>query len=590
MTRIAHVATVDLTVRHLLLPQLRYLVEQGYDVSAIAAPGPWVSEIEAVGVSFVPWRNATRSWDPARDSIAFFELIGILRRGRFDLVHTHNPKPGVLGRIAARAAGVPRLVNTVHGFYATSDDPLARKAPVLALEWLAARFSDLELYQSGEDLSWARRIGLAPARKQRALGNGTDLRVFDPSAVSDARVDEIRGELGGGARLLVGTIGRLVAEKGYAELFEAARIVRSRAPYVRFVVLGGAEPGKADALDGKALHRAGRDVTFAGWRSDVRDVLAAIDIFVLPSWREGVPRSAIEAAAMGRPLVLTDIRGCREVVTAPEEGILVPARDPRRLADAILGLIDDEPRRRKLGDAARATAVARFDERSVFRRVDAAYRELGVRPRGESAVSLRPARPHDAKAIAELHARSLPEAFLPSLGQRFMRHLYRGLMNDPRADVVVAESDHGIVGFAAGVRSVGAFYRSFLIRRGVIAAVLALPHTLQPGVAARAMETVRYPSGTDDLPRAELLAICVGEGARGSGTGRRLAARVLDDLAAIGGNRVKVVVSNENDAAIRFYESLGFTHVADVAVHRGVPSRVMVVSWRSSLVPSSVAS
>ncbi|MDP9209280.1 MAG: glycosyltransferase, partial [Actinomycetota bacterium] len=181
--RVAHLTTTDLTLRYLLLGQLRRLREEGYEVTGISAPGPNTAAIEAAGVRHLAWRNATRSWNLGADLRAFAELVRLLRRERFDLLHTHNPKPGVIGRVAARLARVPLVVNTVHGLYATPEDRPAKRLPVLALEGLAARCSDLELYQSEEDLRWARRIRLVPAGRSELLGNGTDLKRFDPDRV-----------------------------------------------------------------------------------------------------------------------------------------------------------------------------------------------------------------------------------------------------------------------------------------------------------------------------------------------------------------------------------------------------------------------
>lgn len=378
--RVAHLATVDSTLRFILLGQLRRIRDEGFDVSTVSAPGPYAAGLEAEGIRHIPWFHATRAWDPAADVRAFLELLRILRRERFDLVHFHTPKPGVMGRLAARRASVPCVVNSVHGFYVTPEDPPVRRIPVLALERVAARFSHLELYDSEEDLAWARRIGIAKGTRSVFLGNGVDLERFDPSAVPAARLSAIRQELGvpEGA-LLVGTTGRLVAEKGYRELFQAARTVRRTMPNTRFVVLGAPDREKADAIGQGEIERAQEDIIFTGWVDDVRDLLAAMDVFVLPSWREGQPVSAIEAAAMAKPLILTDIRGCREVARDGVEGLLVPARNSQALAAAIGRMLHDPSLRDRLGRAARRRALTRFDERKITGKLLAEYHKLLTR-------------------------------------------------------------------------------------------------------------------------------------------------------------------------------------------------------------------
>ena len=384
VARIAHVTTVDLSLRFLLLPQLRALRDAGFDVTTISAPGPWVADIEAEGIRHIPWPGATRAWDPRSDARAFRELVAIFRRERFDLVHTHNPKPGVIGRVAARVAGVPRVMNTVHGLYATPEDRLRRRAPVLAAEWIAARCSDLELYQSAEDLAWARRLHLVRRDRSVHLGNGIDLAAFTPALAGEERVRKLRAELGiGEDELVVGTVGRMVREKGYDELFDAAKIVRSRISNARFLVVGGSDLDKEDAITAEALELVRDDIVFTGWREDVADLMALMDVFVLPSWREGLPRSAVEAAASGLPQVLTDIRGCREVVRDGVEGFLVPVRDPVGLAGAIARLLEDSALRRRMGAAARERAEDLFDEDRVARIVVGATRLLLSSSKGE---------------------------------------------------------------------------------------------------------------------------------------------------------------------------------------------------------------
>jgi glycosyltransferase involved in cell wall biosynthesis len=259
------------------------------------------------------------------------------------------------------------VVNTVHGFDASPDHALHRRALFMGLEWIAARFSDVELYQSAADLSRARRLRLVDRSRSVLIGNGTDLRRFDPGT-TNGRAAQIRRDLGlpAGA-VVVGTIGRIVAEKGYRELFAAARAVRAVRPEVRFIAIGDRDPAKGDAIGEAELEAARRDVIFTGWRDDVPELLSMMDLFVLPSWREGVPRSAIEAAAMAKPLVLSDIPGCREVARDGREAIFVPARDPASLANAISQLVSDRPRADAMGRSARSRALERFDEDRISR-------------------------------------------------------------------------------------------------------------------------------------------------------------------------------------------------------------------------------
>lgn len=600
--RVAHVTTIDLTLRHLLLDQLRALRDHGYEVTAISAPGPAARDVEEEGIRHVPWPHATRSWDPGADRRAYRALAEILGGERFDVVHTHNPKPGVMGRVAARRAGVPCVVNTVHGLYATPDDSIVRRTSVLAVERFAARFSDLELYQSEEDLRWARRVGVVGTGKSVLLGNGVDLERFRPGAVPPQRVAEVRAELGiAPDAVVVGTVGRLVAEKGYRELFAAARAVRAARPEVRFVAVGPADVGKADAIGAEELDRARRDVILPGWRGDVRDVLAAMDVFVLASWREGVPRSAIEAAAMGKPLVVTDIRGCREVVRDGREGILVSRGDPGALTAAIRTIVEDGALRSRMGDAARERAEDRFDVRTVIgvllEQYDRLLRERGIVGRaveveGAGAVRIRRARPDDAPTLARLHRQGIATAFLPLLGERFMDLLYRAFTEDPAGVTVVAERDGTVIGYANGVLSMSGFYRRFLRRYGVRAAAVSAPRLVRPDVWRRVLETARYPQDARGLPEAEWVAVVVDPGVRSRRLGELLGRGVLEGLADLGADRVKATVAADNPAINRVLTRMGFRQAATITLHDGRPSNLYVIptsppSDRDRVVPRS---
>lgn len=365
--RVAHLTTIDASLVLLLGTELRVDVEAGLETVGLSAPGPYVGHLDDLGVRHVALPSLTRSWNPRRDAAAARELYRALRRLRPDVLHTHNPKTGVIGRIVGRVAGVPVVVNTCHGLWATEDDALRKRLAVYGAEVVAAAFSDAELYQNGTDARtlsrWVRK------GKCRVVGNGTDLDRFRPDPPGRARV---RTELGlDDTDLLVGGVGRLVAEKGIAEFTAVAVALQGKAV---FAWAGPADPDKPDAV--RASDGA---VRFLGERADMAAVHNAFDIFVLPSYREGFSRSAMEAAASGTAMVLSDIRGCREIGRDEDEVLLVPPRDSAALRSAVERLLMDADLRARLGGAARRRALACFDQRRIADVSLEAYRTAACR-------------------------------------------------------------------------------------------------------------------------------------------------------------------------------------------------------------------
>lgn len=383
---VVHVATIDMTLALLLGPQLEAFVAAGYDVVATSAPGPYRERVEATGARFVPLRHATRAMRPVQDLLALVELVRLFRRLRPDIVHTHNPKPGWYGRLAARLARVPHVVNTVHGLYALPEDRWPKRAVVYGLERAAAACSDAELVQNPEDIPTLGRLRV-PAERLHLLGNGIDLARFDRDDLDPAVVAATRAGLLGDDppvdALLVGVIGRLVWEKGLREVFAAAERLRISDPRVRVVLVGPTDPDKSDGLTDADLPRlaAAHGVRFAGERSDMPAVYAALDVFVLATYREGFPRAAMEATALGVPVVATNIRGCRQVVDDGVTGLLVPVRDAPALADAIGALSGDATRREAMGRDGVLRARREFDQqRQIDLTLDVYADLLGHRP------------------------------------------------------------------------------------------------------------------------------------------------------------------------------------------------------------------
>ncbi len=390
--RVAHITTVDMGLRYLLLNQMRYLQEAGFDVTGISARGPDVPFIEQAGIRHLPVSMTRRPFSPLQDLRSFVELWRTLKEERFTLVHTHNPKPTFYGQIAARLARVPIVVNTLHGFYFHKrTHPLLRRA-FIQMETVAARCADVILSQNREDIETALSERICGPEKIRYLGNGIDLERFHGKFSPTDRALS-RRELGyQPEHKVVGFVGRLVREKGIPELLEAARILRERLPEARFLLIGPTDAEKSDALTSQlARDYQVEDIcAFLGLRHDLPELYSAMDVCVLPSHREGFPRVPMEACAMGVPIVVTDIRGCREVLEAGCNGLAVRVHDPDALAGAIEAILTDSERHERFSAEARRVARERFDERLVFRKVQDEYLRLldarGLLVRGDAFV------------------------------------------------------------------------------------------------------------------------------------------------------------------------------------------------------------
>lgn len=383
--KVMHLTTVDMSLELLLGPVLDEAVRRGYDVVGVSAAGPFVPQVEARGVRHVALRSSTRRFDLLADLRTAYEFWRVVRRERPDILHTHNPKPGLYGRVLGRLAGVPVVVNTVHGLYASENDRLLKRALVYLAEFIGGHCSHAELVHNPEDLSTMRRLRLAPSSHLHLLGSGIDTKRYAEAAAE--RGTALRSQWGmSESDVVVGTVGRLVAEKGIPELLEAFRSIEG----ARLVIVGGPDPDKPDALDPVAVAEAVRaGVVFAGFCDDMPAVYRALDVFVLASHREGFPRSGMEAAAAGLPIVTTDVRGCRQTVDDGVNGLLVPVRSPERLRAAIASLVADPALRKRMGQGSAKRAVEEFEESVVIGKIFACYASLDARCRVDGLPSER---------------------------------------------------------------------------------------------------------------------------------------------------------------------------------------------------------
>ena len=356
--KVVEIANVDFSLRHFVLPLMRAIRARGHEVVGVAAEGPLLEGIRAEGfrVEAAPF---VRRVSPVAQLRAFRALVALLRRERPDLVHGHMPISGFLARLAAWAAGVPRVAYTCHGFLFNQPGPWLRRAGSFVMEWSAARVTDVFMTVSVEEAADARRLGIAG--HATAVGNGRDPTVFRPDPAARR---QIRTGLGvAQKRVVIVAVSRLVRHKGFTELLAAMASVHDAELWVV-----GDRLTSDRGVDYRPALAAAPRVRVLGYRTDVPALLAAADVFVLPSHFEGLPMSIIEAMLTGLPVVSTTIRGPREQVVDGVTGLLVPPATVVPLAAALNRLVHDAALRAKMGNAGRERALSLYDEATVVSR------------------------------------------------------------------------------------------------------------------------------------------------------------------------------------------------------------------------------
>ncbi|WP_338860350.1 glycosyltransferase family 4 protein [Mycetohabitans rhizoxinica] len=350
---------------------LRTLVRMGVDVVVMAPVDDTLPRARELNVRVIPLELSAKGTNPLRDLALVRTLVTRYRALKPDLVFHYTIKPNIYGSIAAKLAGVPCIaVTTGLGYAFVNTNLVARVAK--ALYRFAFRFPREVWFLNGDD--WqdfvAQRL-VDPAKTQVLPGEGIDLAHFAPRAagVSDGHV-----------RFLL--IARMLWDKGVGEYVEAARLVRAVYPQAVFQLLGATDVANPSAISAEQMRTwvAEGVIDYLGTTQDVRDIIARADCVVLPSYREGVPRTLLEGAAMAKPLVATRAIGCREVVVDGENGLLCAPKDAADLARKLQHIIEMGPdARATMGARGRRMVEQRYDERIVIERYLAAMRRVGLR-------------------------------------------------------------------------------------------------------------------------------------------------------------------------------------------------------------------
>jgi glycosyltransferase involved in cell wall biosynthesis len=364
--KICQVCAVDFTLKRLIIPLIDAQLAQGDVVKSVCSSGDHVDNLKEKGyeIEIIP---IARSLSPIKGLVTTWRLFKFFRRESFDVVHVHTPVAAFWGRLAAIMARVPFVVYTAHGFYFHEQMPALKKFLFISAEIAMRPMTDLLFTQSLEDAVSAVSLNIMNKHRVFYIGNGVDTNKFDPSL--NYKIDAFNLSEG---KIVIGMVSRLVQEKGIVEFLQAAKILALKDSRVLFLLVGSRLPSDYNSNVNVAINDAkeylGDRLILTGEREDIPALLATMDIFCLPSWREGMPRSIIEAMMMGLPIVATNIRGSREEVVDGETGLLIPIKDVKQLYKKFEYLVNNPEIRFKMGQRGRVRAIKFYDEDVVIKR------------------------------------------------------------------------------------------------------------------------------------------------------------------------------------------------------------------------------
>lgn len=377
--RIAIVVNDNFTVWHFFRGLIRALVARDCAVFAICPDGPYSRRIEELGATHVPIAFE-RFMDPLADLATLTRLTRTLAQLNLDLVANISAKPVVFGAIAARLAGIKRVIGMIEGLGygfepTTSWRRRVLRSLVSGLYRMGCRLSDRVGFANHEDRKLFVDSGLLAPEKAIAFRSmiGVNLDEYSPAAIDSDIVSKVRDELDlqSGQLLITMVVARQCWSKGVREFVDAAGSIQRTNPRARFLIVGPLDPKSPEAVPEEYLRsQLGPRFHWIAFSHHIREILHLSTIVVLPSYyREGVPVILLEALAMGKPIITTDNVGCRETVEVNQNGLLVPAKDTAALADAIQRLLLDPALRSGFGRHSRMLAERDFDQRLIVGRV-----------------------------------------------------------------------------------------------------------------------------------------------------------------------------------------------------------------------------
>ena len=374
--KIAFLSHVDFNLYLFRLPIMQKLVKEGHKVYAVIPKGEFFDKFSEHGIETVEYKIERKSLNPFREFITIKHIYDVIKPLNIDILHSFTVKPNIYGAIAGNLAKVPETISTITGmgsFYI--DTSLKAKIVKFIIEnlykFVFKRVTGV-IFQNSDDLNHFVEANILDKSKAFLVrSSGVDTEFFSPTK-PNAKLKE---ELNLKDEVVVLMVARAIWHKGIKEYYQSAKVIKDKYKNVKFYLVGGVDIGNHSAVPKEFLENDS-NVIWLNERNDIKELISICDIFVLPSYREGVPRTLLEATSMAKAIVTTDTIGCREVVAHNINGFLVKLYDSKDLANKIEILINDKKLRDKFGRNGRIKAINEFDVKVVVDKYLAIYKKF----------------------------------------------------------------------------------------------------------------------------------------------------------------------------------------------------------------------
>jgi N,N'-diacetylbacillosaminyl-diphospho-undecaprenol alpha-1,3-N-acetylgalactosaminyltransferase len=355
------------------------LLQKGHAIYAICPNGDKNQALRDNGFIVINYKMSRRSLNPFKELMTIKSIYGAIKDLQLDLIHTFTVKPNIYGTFAAKAAKIPTILNLVEGlgsFYVSNS--IKNRVVRVIIEklykvvfWLSSRC----VFVNSDDPKYLIDKKIIPQHKSIIIKSvGIDTMLFDMKNFTKERLEQIKEANALKGKMIILMAARAIWDKGVREFYEACEIIKAKYPHVEFVFAGDTDDGNHTCASKDFLNNG--SVKWLGRRDDMVELTAISDIYVLPSYREGIPKTLLEAASMSKPIVTTDTVGCRDVVDDGINGFLVPIKDSKELACKIEILIKDEKLRSKMGFEGRKKALAEFELKKVVKKYLELYENI----------------------------------------------------------------------------------------------------------------------------------------------------------------------------------------------------------------------